>query len=1055
MFLGIRQAAILLKEKYLKELLTWMLVGCDGITCDVVSREKAFVNLAIIEAQLMDKDWNDGDRDFHMKTKHFERTSITLEEILSREDDFVVVRGIAGIGKTSMVDSYVLKWAKHELLNGNENNPLQIDFLFKLTCRNINTFTNISTAEQLLRTEYGNVLKDVEFEDLEDISHRILILLDGADELQSLHQISNAETRPLSGQIKSVYDLIDIRSNFLTGHKTIIVARPEACQIIDATFKSVVIIKMIEICGFNPRSVCVYVDNYFGKNIITAQIVKQKIEESENLTVMASIPVFTWVICAVFNEDINIESPRTTTHLCTYACLLFIRNHLKQTFRNLFPSNCSLLEVINNTNVVKVILSLAKLSKSTLKHKKVVFFDTDLSSVKSPIAIESTGFIEKNQRKNIYQFRHMVLQEYLAALYLYLKSSNLTKVFHENNYRSCIPIIAAFSGIENAENTEPIAFFINKLREYTSMGKWKMVLPRSPAKRIVLNWLTSMIRNLVVQHKLILDENCSLLLAAFYEYQGDIPGNLVDILMHTPIVFKNIMFHHDIRNALYFFSKLRATNISEIDITNFTKKKFPLNMVDMLKLYFSKKENNILCLRGGNAMKIYSDLIEENVNIQFAWDDNNLDTHDEFLLAAIRLADTIILHYSLDNTYPHVRNLLKANDVKKVVKYKDDIEFNNKPNHLKMFSDAILIDRKKRDEDNIKLNLSYCFLTDEHIESLKPCIPYLENLIIAVNKKMSYLSMKCTSDAVMEAIKINNTSNLKLIDLSWCNLTDEHIVSLQPCIPYLENLILKGNEKMSSQSMKSISDAVMEAIKITTTSNLKLIDLSQCNLTDEHIESLQGCIPYMENLIMKGNEKMSSHSMRFISDAVMEAIKINNTSNLKLIDLSQCNLTDDHIESLQGCIPYLENLIMSVNKDMSSKSMRFISDAVMEAIKINNTSNLKLLDLARCNLTDEHIESLQACIPYLENLIMKGNEKMSYQSMRFISDAVMEAIKINKTCNLKLIDLSWCNLTDEHIESLEACIPYLEKLITIGNEKYHIFSFRIYRREPYYIVRLV
>ena len=140
--------------------------------------------------------------------------------------------------------------------------------------------------------------------------------------------------------------------------------------------------------------------------------------------------------------------------------------------------------------------------------------------MKSPIAIESTGFIEKNQRKNIYQFRHMVLQEYLAALYLYLQSSNLINVLHENNYRSCIPVIAGFRGIENGENTDLIAFFINKLREYTSTGKWKVLLPRSPAKTIVLNWLKSMVQNLVVGGKLILAENCGLLLAAFYEYQG-------------------------------------------------------------------------------------------------------------------------------------------------------------------------------------------------------------------------------------------------------------------------------------------------------------------------------------------------------------------------------------------------------------------------------------------------------------------------------------------------------------------------------------------------------
>ena len=197
-------------------------------------------------------------------------------------------------------------------------------------------------------------------------------------------------------------------------------------------------------------------------------------------------------------------------------------------------------------------------------------------------------------------------------------------------------------------------------------------------------------------------------------------------------------------------------------------------------------------------MKIYSDLIEENLTIQFAWDDNNLDTHDEFLLAAIRLADTIILHYSLDNTYPHVRNLLKENDINQVVKYKDNIEYNYILNHLKMFSDAILFDRKKKDEGNIKLYLRNCFLTDEHIESLQPCIPYLENLIIAVNDKISSQSMKCMSDAVMEAIKINNTSNLKLIDLSQCNLTDEHIESLQPCIPYLEKLNISNNKNMSS-----------------------------------------------------------------------------------------------------------------------------------------------------------------------------------------------------------------------------------------------------------------
>ena len=57
---------------------------------------------------------------------------------------------------------------------------------------------------------------------------------------------------------------------------------------------------------------------------------------------------------------------------------------------------------------------------------------------------------------------------------------------------------------------------------------------------------------------------------------------------------------------------------------------------------------------------------------------------------------------------------------------------------------------------------------------------------------MSSQSMTCISDAVMEA-NIYNKRNLKLLNLRYCNLTDEHIERLQPCIPYLENLVINDN----------------------------------------------------------------------------------------------------------------------------------------------------------------------------------------------------------------------------------------------------------------------
>ena len=585
-----------LKEKYMNELLTWMIVGDDGITCNTMLREEAYVDLAIIEAKEMDNDWNKGDRDFFMKTKHFERTSIKLEEILSQSDEFVIVRGIAGIGKTSMVDSYVLKWAQGVLLNGKDNSQ-QIHILFKLTCRNVNTFSNVFTAEDLLRAEYAKVLKDIEFEDLEDISHRILILIDGVDELQSLHELNNVlltteiqtELPPL---VKSVYELINTHSNTLTRHKTIIAARPEACQIIDAVFKGKIKIKMVEVCGFNAHSVNVYVDNYFGNQQHMAETVRNKINESENLSVMASIPVYTWVICAIFNEDISIESPRTTTHLCSYACVLFLRNHLKKSLHNPIPINCSLLDIINNEDVIQVILNLAELSKSTLKYKKVVFSNKDFKSKTFSIPLEETGFIVKDKIKSVYQFRHLVLQEYLAALHFYIISPNISKIFNEVNYISCIPIIAGLSGIENVTDGDPIACLVRKLKEYsinTVKVKLRRFFVKKNTKEIVQRWLQRM---LVDQYddngKLVIGPNCSPLLESFYECQGNIS---IDGLDNASIVITDIIFHHDIRNALYLFRKLNSMKISEIHITNTSNKKFPQNLIDLFKSFFIKRND--------------------------------------------------------------------------------------------------------------------------------------------------------------------------------------------------------------------------------------------------------------------------------------------------------------------------------------------------------------------------------------------------------------------------------------------------------------------------------
>ena len=72
--------------------------------------------------------------------------------------------------------------------------------------------------------------------------------------------------------------------------------------------------------------------------------------------------------------------------------------------------------------------------------------------------------------------------------------------------------------------------------------------------------------------------------------------------------------------------------------------------------------------------------------------------------------------------------------------------------------------------------------------------------------------MKYISDSITNAIEINNTCRITLIELSCCNLTDDHIACLQPCITYLEDLDISHNLEMSPQAMKYISDSIMKSI---------------------------------------------------------------------------------------------------------------------------------------------------------------------------------------------------------------------------------------------------
>ena len=119
LFLGLQIASNKLRQRYLHDLIHWFLdqpLSTTNVGNKSLSREEAYIDLAVISSASVDKEWSNSDRQTLMEQRYLEFKSIKMGDILKETDQLVVVRGVAGVGKSSYIQMLTLKWAKGEIL---------------------------------------------------------------------------------------------------------------------------------------------------------------------------------------------------------------------------------------------------------------------------------------------------------------------------------------------------------------------------------------------------------------------------------------------------------------------------------------------------------------------------------------------------------------------------------------------------------------------------------------------------------------------------------------------------------------------------------------------------------------------------------------------------------------------------------------------------------------------------------------------------------------------------------------------------------------------------
>ncbi|XP_034047249.1 protein NLRC3-like [Thalassophryne amazonica] len=323
----------------------------------------------------------------------------------------VMTKGVAGIGKTVLMQKFVLDWADDRV-----NQNIQLLFPFTFLELNLLKEEKYSLVE-LIHHFFLDTKKSglCHFDNLQ-----IVFIFDGLDECELLLDFYDNEILNDITELALVDVLLTnlIMGNLLASAGLWITTTPEAASRIPPEYVHVV----MEIKGFTDPKKEEYIWKIFRNKELSNRIISQ-IKTSRSLNIMCHIPLICWITANVLEDQLNERGnlPKTMTEL--YMCFLQLQSKLATIKYNQLMQR----EPHWNTESRRIILSLRKLAFEQLQKGTVMFHESDLrkSGISTTAALLYPGvfthiFREDCQlyKDKMFGFVHLSFQEFLAALYV-------------------------------------------------------------------------------------------------------------------------------------------------------------------------------------------------------------------------------------------------------------------------------------------------------------------------------------------------------------------------------------------------------------------------------------------------------------------------------------------------------------------------------------------------------------------------------------------------------------------------------------------------------------